>query len=262
MSKLFLRMLFYAITIVFSFKSGLCQIDQTKLNNLRTKYPWGSIYITYVPFINLSSILEDEVKIKYISTQCPETSLLTLRSFMRRNKSTNGNQAIAFIEIDLNRIEAGFKRASDPGGEITSIAWSKEQVVDIADLCDRQLNGIALAQKSLSILEKQTASLITAFQALNETKENAYVSSEVNFVVAKDFRLLLSKKDSTEIVSLPERSRLALLSFAREFDAAYFKLQNNELGHPDSIDEARIKIFKENLIGLEPKLKDQKPKLK
>jgi hypothetical protein len=249
MSKLFLRMLFYAITIVFSFKSGLCQIDQTKLTNLRTKYPWGSIYITYVPFINLSSILEDENKIKYISAHYPEATLSTLRSFLKRYKSPTSSQAIAFIEIDLNRIEAGFKRASDVGGEITSIAWSKEQVVDIADLCDKQMNAIAVVKKSLSLLETETTPILTVFQTINNTKENAYASFEVYFVLAKDFRRRLSTKDSVEIAKLPKNSQVALLHFVRDFDATYFKLQHNE------VEGARE--FKENLIGLEPKLKEK-----
>ncbi|HXU36447.1 MAG TPA: hypothetical protein VN937_08795 [Blastocatellia bacterium] len=112
-----------------------------QLEQLRNKYPWGSIYLTYIPISDLTTILSNSSQFPEVSKKESEEVVRILQKFLSTHQRPRQSEAIAFMEIDLNRIEAGFKWATDKDGVISKIPWDQKQVARVADLCDRFLNG-------------------------------------------------------------------------------------------------------------------------
>lgn len=231
-----MRSIMIFIILGFVTVKSFCQINEAKLKNLKEKYTWGSIYITYISFINLRSILKDDQKLHYIQGQYTQSSIATLQAFLSRYKSAGSSESIAFIEIDLNRIEAGYKSPNDIGGEITTIPWSKEDVVEIADLCDKQLTAFTYLNNTLSAINGDSIPLSIALFRVNKLKDSAYISTEAYYIVAKSFRALVSEKAAL-MPQYPINERAAFKRFEKEFDQNDLMIMSNE-------------PFKENILEL------------
>src|SRR5215831_18982199 len=111
------------------------------LNELKKKYPWGHIYLTFIPISDITGILNTPRHNQEISKQEGSQIVSTLTNFLNTNKRDQINRALAFIEINLNTMEAGFKWADDHNGVVIKIPWSPAQVLQIAVICDKHLNG-------------------------------------------------------------------------------------------------------------------------
>lgn len=161
---------------------SFAQSADARLNELKAKYLWGSIYLTYVPISSLTNLLANSANYQEVSKRAGESVLSILLDFLKTHKRPRINEAIAFVEIDLNRKEAGFKWANDNDGVISQIPWTAQQVVQVADLCDKWLSG------SLSHTQNTSASppsILRIFQevikpgmeAAHELVESAYVKA-------------------------------------------------------------------------------------
>ncbi len=215
----------YFIFLCFMFlSSNWCygQYDKKKLAQLKAKYPWGSIYLTYTCVINLDDLLKDTIRLKKSNTPpLIETVSGPIRSLINENKKPI-KQAIAFIEIDLNRIEAGYKMADDIRGEIHPIAWDTNQVIDIATFCDNQLNSINMVKSTLLYFQSQSALIDSAYIEFEKIKRDLYVSEEARFLVSMKFSQLISTKDYqlSEIKNNNPILFLDIQRFKSEFDEA------------------------------------------
>lgn len=242
-----------SIILLFIPSIANAQIDQEKLDNLRGKYPWGSIYVTYSSIINLSSILKDDKRTPRLEQQYSTTAMSTLNQFLQGFRNRPSNENISFIEIDLNRIEAGYKRANDVGGEITSIAWSKENVVNIADICDRQLIVLVNLKRTLSLMSNDSISIQLAYDNLNLLKSNLLLSDEAYFLAASEFQLLMVKKDYNDIANLDIKIRSDIAAFLKDYDNKYMQLKDFKLSN-DNIKNKNANLFLQNMAGLEKNL--------
>jgi hypothetical protein len=251
------KILFSLIFCIFGFgisQNSFCQTDQKKLDDLKKKYPWGSIYVTYISFINLNSILGDVTRSRELAKLYPNSTLNSLQNFVGRYRGKDAAESIAFIEIDLNRVEAGYKRADDPGGEISPIAWDKADLINIADLCDKHSAAMNNYKYVLNVIKSDTADLSGVLAKVGEIKNNILISSEAHFVAAKEFRTTLAKKDDAEISKLSSAAQQALTSFKKEFDDKYFMIND--------LDQwAKLEDFEKQFNPNKLKLQNNKEKL-
>lgn len=208
---------------------GVCQIDQAKLLALKEKYTWGSIYITNITCLHLSSILEDQTRFIRFKDDYSASSLTALRSFLKQHRNLTTSLSIAFIEIDLNRIEAGFKKADDPSGAIHPIAWSKQDVVQIAALCDHELNEYSVVMNTMKAFMTDSVSVYYAYAQLRSVTASPYVSLESTYLLEKEFRKILLKARKLEIEELPNSTRIELAKFVMEFDEKMLKISNHKI---------------------------------
>lgn len=136
------RVLIFAVPLVLLVSLGNRAFAQdSKINELRQRYTWGSIYFAYDPICDLIYDLKDPKKHATISAMSGAT-LLT--EFLKRNTAQERVKSISFLQINLQNLSAGYMKASDRDGVIKPLQWTKEQVRDVAILCDRLLTvGIA-----------------------------------------------------------------------------------------------------------------------
>lgn len=172
------------------------QGSSIRLTDLKNRYPWGSVFVTYLSFINLSSVLQDRNKFLAIAQDCGRQPAETLLAFLTLHRRDRAGESVAFIEIDLNRVEAGYKGADDPGGEITQIPWSKEDVVNIAYLIDRQSKTIHQVAGLLKNIKDDASPIKLIYRSIQNLQSDPFLSSETEFIISKDFSKLLNFKES------------------------------------------------------------------
>jgi hypothetical protein len=204
---------------------GLCASAQSPdkvLDKLKQKYPWGSIYLTYIPISDLTYLLNKQEKRDTISKLEGDNLVSTITSFLNAHRKPEMKQAIAFIEIDLNRVEAGFKRADDNDGVITKIPWDKAQVVQIAALCGKFLSGSLEAHEISMSIQSGDISLEEAWAAIGEIRDAPYIPYEKVVPLLEGMKTLITTRQHA-LSRLKESDKPlyeALIRFDKTFDAS------------------------------------------
>lgn len=183
------------VFLIFTFAThSFGQVDQARLDSLKSRYPWGSVYLTHTSLLNLESILKDDSKRRIIAREYGDDLVSRLQAWIQSEKTTKISESVAFVEIDLNRIEAGYKKIPDSGGEIKTIPWTKPEVVNIAHLYDRQLIAVNTFNKvKQQIHDKET--IQTIWDGLTSIQGDPYASSEMVYVLARNFREQLNNQE-------------------------------------------------------------------
>src|SRR5215831_16708309 len=96
---------------------------------LKAKYAYGSLYLTYIPLNDMTHLLNEEKKFaKLASKPGQQEALQVLKAFLDGKRERRMNEALAFVQLNLDSGKAGFKHISDRDGAISQIAWSETQV--------------------------------------------------------------------------------------------------------------------------------------
>lgn len=200
--------------------ASLSAKETTRVEKLRGKYLWGSIYITHLSFINLKSILRDQNKVAGLTKVHPSGALLKLSSFIEQQiDGAVQYNAAAFVEIDLNRMEAGYKSEADAEGVIHKLPWDAGEVLNVAEFCDIQLNRIGTYRRVLADIT--TTPIWRVFQAVDSFKNDPYLSTEAYYVAAKELRLqiALQSNEPSNIMSSQQKNQLN--AFAQGYDKIF-----------------------------------------
>jgi hypothetical protein len=114
----------------------------TNLEELRAKYAWGEICLTFSALSDLATLLKSQPRMQEIVAQNSESAVRAFAAHLVANIK-KGNEGIGMLIIDLNGQppRAGWKRAEEMTGVIEQLAWSGADVVCIANLCDQYLSG-------------------------------------------------------------------------------------------------------------------------
>lgn len=197
------------------------QIHPQRLKELREKYIWGSIYLTYGPICDVQKILS-KPRNKVPSLQQSSISPVIV-SFLNRHHADNMRDGIAFLQVNLNTLEAGFMKAQDEHGVVNRIPWNRDQVVQAADLFDRLLSGTFAFNTSYRKISDPETSIAEAWGIYQESKENETISEEKKLALAISFRVLVGKKQD-ELTSLVEYNPSMFTNvstFTSQFDKSF-----------------------------------------
>jgi hypothetical protein len=168
------------------------QLDQAQIVvSLRAKYPYESIYLTNTTLNDLTVHLRDPQKFKELSAVVPSKTLNTLRKFLESNTTSR-----AFLQIDIVNLRAGFKRSSERLGTISPLAWTKEDVANIAGFVDQYLNGQIAVEKLAMELQGGNIQVAAAWSTLDRLTKDPFVPAVSLSASLKDFSSLVEKKQS------------------------------------------------------------------
>lgn len=187
-------------------------IDTTELKDLRSRYPWGSIYITYNTCFTLDEILEKKgsnsspkpatggMPTSTIQLSAPDRNTGLLKSETSQNalnklgntvkkiSQTQINKSIAFLALNLNELKAGQKMIEDDNGTVQQLAWSAEEVFEIAKFCDNHLNQRLIARQFIEYISTDNFKVESAVSRLNTIVNNEYSSDIINYILIDNFK--------------------------------------------------------------------------
>lgn len=168
-----------------------------KAAELRANYNWGSIYLTYKSANEFINTLKSPSRNQIISEHGLHT-IQMLESFLKTHIGDKINNGIAFAEIDLNIMKAGFLRANQSSGGIQQLSWNPAEVTQIADLCDKLMKGFYRAQIVFDELNSPYAinaiSLDKAVNKVQEVLKDPYVSQQQSTIVLYGLRTFIERK--------------------------------------------------------------------
>src|SRR6516165_5525716 len=130
---------FFVLLTTNSVTTTSGEVTPSPIEEIKAKYAFGSIYLTYIPINDMINLLNDEQKFKSLSMKPPpgEKILTMFRAFLEKNREKNMSDAVAFLQLDLNFGKAGYKKLADKDGVIRAVAWTKDEVEAIAIFVDK-----------------------------------------------------------------------------------------------------------------------------
>src|SRR2546423_7455492 len=188
-------------------------------NEVRSKYTWGNIYLTYGVISDLKSLTQNQPKQDKLPDD-EKTAIRLLGSVLNRYYKLPINQTIAVLVLDLNNGKAGFKRADDLNGAIGEIPWTQSDVHKVAVLCDKYLSGIEIVQNAQFQMTKGALSLPDAWNAFQQVSNNPYISD----LKVASLKVDLKQTIEAHAVELKELQRndarlfASIHNFAQGFD--------------------------------------------
>lgn len=195
-----------------------------EINELKNKYFGGKMYLTYIPVNDLRSVMGDTKKVKSIEEQNGSDIVQVLGRFLYAHQISPINEAIAFIEIDLNQITAGFKKADDNDGVIKPIAWSQDEVKRIAILCDRYFKGSLNAQSIHRAISSGDTSISKAWKDIRIVHEDPYIPEKIVPLLV-DLRTLIKNKPNEfdELKNSDKNLYVEIQKWEEKIDASFIK---------------------------------------
>ena len=110
----------------------------TSSDDLKAKYTFGSLYLTYIPLSDMAHLLNEEEKLDELASRPPfRETLQVFKAFLDQNRGLHMNEAVAFVQLELDTNKAGVKRMSDRDGAISPIARGLSRNPGIASRCCR-----------------------------------------------------------------------------------------------------------------------------
>lgn len=157
--------------------SGACsyaaQIDDGKLALLRKRYEssFESIYVSDSVLNNLAVHFRTSDTLERVTKDGTDAGVVNIfRKFLDDVAKDR-----AFLQLELRSLRAGFKRQSDPSPAIQPLPWTRDEVFQIALLCDHYLQG----QLQLAQLQQKLAtgkiSVAASWITLDSLRRNPYV---------------------------------------------------------------------------------------
>jgi hypothetical protein len=218
-----LTFLYVALTLVVASEAhvgGQTPPPATYAEDLRGKYPWGNIYLTFSVIAELASLTKNQTKLQKLPEDEKNGIRLLSTLLNPYYYNTPINRAIGVLVLDLNDGKAGFKRADDINGAITPLPWSKWDVQIVATLCDKCLSGIQIAQQAQEKIARETKSIETAWNTFQEVGNNPYVSDVRIASLKVDLNQFIQTHPDklTDLESKDQQLFASIRSFADGFD--------------------------------------------
>jgi len=176
--------------------SSSVSAQDNRLDDLKSRYRWGSIYFAYDPICDLIYDLKDQRKLTSIRMLDRSSVIPLLDNFLKLNMTGGRVSSVAFLQINLHTQEAGYMKASDRDGVIKPLQWSKEQVREIAILFDQILvKGVAF-QNLLDDIRNGKTSMFEAWIHISDLSRDELISSEKLSILLAAYRTGLQKLDN------------------------------------------------------------------
>lgn len=155
----------------------------------------GIIYLTIVPINDIVKQLQDDAqRSRMVNVSDVIISMLIDFRKSQLKPSMSIKEDIAFLKLDLRNKEAIFKLASDSDTSIHTINWSPDQVVLIAELCNRLLDGRHRAAEAREAIKSNRLTVTAALNELDKLRNDPYVSFESTALVLADLRVRVKEK--------------------------------------------------------------------
>jgi hypothetical protein len=149
----------------------------TNVADLRSKYPWGEICLTFSALSDLAAILQSQPKLTEIAVRNDEEALRAFAAHLVANiKKINEGMSMLIIDLNVDPARAGWKRADDMNGAIVQLPWKPSQIVCIANLCDQYLAGRLRWQKAKDEVARAT-SVSDIWSTWEQIQSDPYVSA-------------------------------------------------------------------------------------
>ena len=197
------------------------------LEQLKNKYSWHSIYLSYSSILQIRTVLSIQAKYQGIAQQHSSQVVSILLIKLNDSLDSGGiNKSAGIIEIDLNRVDIGLVKANSISGEIESFKLDYWWKIRIAMICDGVLSGIYRVQNyNKQMSNNEIASVISIEDAVNTYQtfyNDPYISTESANLALFGLRTLIENKPQEfEKLNQTNKELYANLSnFKTSFDNA------------------------------------------
>jgi hypothetical protein len=195
--------------------------ESNSLNELISLYPYGSMYVTYIPLHDLKHLLNDARKLPLImkATSQPD-SLETFAAFLNTHAVGSLKDGIAFLHLDLNNLKASFKRISDLDAVPRTLTWRAREVQAVAELCDVYINKLPTFEQAHVSIRSGQISLHKAWQAINELLEDPFITASRVADLVGNFKGLVDEKpmELEALKFLDSRAYQSIKSVTNDYD--------------------------------------------
>jgi hypothetical protein len=181
--------------------------SQSVLEQLKQKYPWGSIYVMYIPLNDMADVLDDDQRFREVAAKPPgPAALKVFKAFLDSTREKFISEAVVFLQLNLHLGKAGYKRLSDRRGEIQELAWTQNQFEGIAQYCDQSLNHFGEYAALKEKVSSGTVSLAKSWKELEKLSTNPYIPTSKMAPLAAEFGKLIDKRPD-ELKALKRNDR-------------------------------------------------------
>jgi len=162
------------------------------LKALRDKYTFQSIYLTYIPLLSLTYLLNEDGKYNNLVKDRRWTKVLpVLKKYLNDNRHAELNQAIAFLQLDLGNLQAGVKSISDRGAAITKLPWDHSTVIGVAFFSDAFLSGQTKTEELTNNIKAGKITIGKAWDEITILKDEALIPTQAISKPLQAFQMLM-----------------------------------------------------------------------
>ena len=154
----------------FSYSQAL---DHNLLEDLRKRYKdsFESIYVNDSALNNLSVHLRNDKNVEVLTQHGANPEALSLlRKFLLEMANDR-----AFLQLQLRALRAGFKKGSDLSATIQQLPWTDRQVLYVAVVCDRYLQGQWNVSELKRALMSGQISVADSWKRFDQLRRDPYV---------------------------------------------------------------------------------------
>lgn len=205
---------------------------------LRGVYPFGSIYLTYIPLNDMTNLLNEPKKFAQLaSTAASGHALQILKTFLNDERQAHMNEALAFVQINLKTGKAGFKKISDRNGTISEMAWDKSTVREIGRFSDEFLKRLVECENVQTSIANGRATVRKAWEDLQSLTQDPFIPTLRTMRLGRDFKSLLeSKREEFASLKFEKHSTYtAIQDFSTKYDSSLAALKQEETFKPIQI---------------------------
>jgi hypothetical protein len=187
---------------------------------LKDKYAFGSLYLTYIPLNDIRHLLDEKEKVSTLTAKGHSgESLSTLKSFLDKQRGQPISEGVAFVQLDMETARAGYKLISDRDGSISTIAWSTEQVRNIAKFADDFLNSLHVFEEQRVTISSGSISIGDAYDVFERLNSNPYIPSVRTAGLVHDFRAFVAGRESDldALRQIPKKYN-AIIDLVKRYD--------------------------------------------
>ncbi len=224
------------LCFVFSFHKVHAQISSQRLDELRSKYDWGSIYLTYGSIPDIIQVVDNPGRIEKIKATFKASPPPGMIAFLTRYKSPTSRKSIALFQINFSASTpvAGFLTSNDINGTITRTTMPPQEVLAAADWVDLYLTHAAEWARLASGMSGGKAELKEAWNSIRDLSKNPFFSENRISSLLIVFRTNQMQNDA-ELESMKAKDPKlygTLKLFAANYDAATTALMQKFLKRP------------------------------
>jgi hypothetical protein len=176
--------------------------SKSKTQELCSRYQFGSLYVTYIPINDLTQLLNDAARcLRFKQLTSDPGAIDAFKTFLDKIPIGPINEGIAFVQLDLVKGQAGFKKISDRDGVIHNIAWSSKQVEGIAELCDAYFTRFSEYEAAYNLIQTGVVPLKDAWERVADLQGDPFVTNVRSADLLGNFKVLVDQKQ-TELKGL------------------------------------------------------------
>jgi hypothetical protein len=205
-------------------------------------YMWGSMYLTNDNLSDMRKVLNSAENYEKIFEKFPVVS--ALKKFLDSHKRLRLEEGLAFLQIDLQEMKAGYKKADDPDGNIHKQSWSASEVQQIAQFCHKFLNENQTLAGLRTSIRAGEIGVKECWLKLSSHFDNPYIAHSRILRSSEDFRLLIQKKPDEFKALQNEDPKLyaELHNFAGLYDSLPVIQRMNGIRYEQDIRLAEFKL--------------------